>query len=105
MAEEEKERARASSTDHPLDAFEHGPVESFPGAALVRVKRGWLPPCDGPEPEDDYAALGYEETELGTTGVFTLDVWVDRLLWSLLDAGLDWCRATDKENQDDIENG
>lgn len=40
----------------------------------------------------DYAALGYEETQVGKTGQFTLDVWVDRLLFSMLDAGVDWVR-------------
>jgi hypothetical protein len=87
------------------------PESPFFGRASARAAielTDELAGCDSgcpAEKEPDYEALGYPETELGITGVFTLDIWVDRLLWCLLDAGVDWCRATDKKNQDDIEKG
>lgn len=49
---------------------------------------------------DDYEAMGYPETEVGNRGQFLLDVWVDRLLFAMLDAGVDWFRARINENED-----
>lgn len=59
------------------------------------------------EPEPDYEALGYPETMLGSTGRHTLDVWVDRRLYVMMGAGVDWwvawTRSMDNEKHDDTE--
>lgn len=50
-----------------------------------------------PESEPDYEALGYPETTVRHPGCHTLDVWADRLLWAMADAGLDWRPTVDNE--------
>lgn len=47
---------------------------------------------------EDYEALGYPETQQLNPGRFKVDKWVDRLLWQMEEAGVNWARWRPEED-------